>query len=268
MEKPMKVATAPQPSPVTVEIRDAIAVVRLSRPHKRNALNEASLLAMEAAFAGLPASVKVAVLLADGDHFCAGLDLSELAETGIGEAIRHSRMWHRVTEAVEFGPVPVISVLHGAVVGGGMELASATHVRVAERTAYYALPEGQRGIYVGGGGSVRLPRLIGMSRMMEMMLTGRVLSAEEGERIGLSHYVVEAGEGEAKAFELAAAIARNTSMTNFALIQGLPRIADTDRSTGYLVEALLSSVAQDDDEAKQRLQAFLEKRSPKISHRG
>lgn len=264
----MKVATAPQSSPVTVEIRDAIAVVRLSRPRKRNALNEASLLALEAAFADFPASVKVAVLLGDGDHFCAGLDLSELTEAAIGEAIRHSRMWHRVTEAVEFGPVPVVSVLHGAVVGGGMELASATHVRVAERTAYYALPEGQRGIYVGGGGSVRLPRLIGTSRMMEMMLTGRVLSADEGERIGLSHYVVGPGEGEAKAFELAASIARNTSMTNFAVIQGLPRIADSDRSTGYLVEALLSSVAQDDEEAKQRLRAFLEKRGPKISRGG
>jgi enoyl-CoA hydratase/carnithine racemase len=254
--------------PVTVELRGAIAVVRLARPSKRNALNEPSMLALEAAFAGFPASVKAAVLLGDGEHFCAGLDVSELVETEISEAIRHSRMWHRVTEAIEFGQVPVVSVLHGAVVGGGIELASATHVRVAERSAYYALPEGQRGIYVGGGGSVRLPRLIGASRMMEMMLTGRTLSAEEGQMVGLTHYVVENGAGEARAMELAQAIARNTSMTNFALIHGLPRIADADRATGYLMEALLSSVAQDDQEAKRRLQAFLDKRAPKVSRTG
>jgi enoyl-CoA hydratase/carnithine racemase len=267
MIEPTRVSPAEYEDPVTLEVRDAIAVVRLARPHKRNALNEASMLALESAFANFPPSVKVAIMLGDGDHFCAGLDLSEIVETRIGEAIQHSRMWHRTTEAIEFGPVPVVSVLHGAVVGGGMELASATHVRIAERTAFYALPEGQRGIYVGGGGSVRLPRLIGTSRMMEMMLTGRTLSAEEGDRIGLSHYLVEPGEGEARAFELAAAIASNTSVTNFALIHGLPRIADADRSTGYLMEALLSSIAQDDDEAKQRLQAFLEKRGPKISRR-
>lgn len=259
---------APEGQPVTVEIKDTVAIVRLARPRKRNALNESSMLALEEAFGSFPGTVKVAVLLGEGDHFCAGLDLSELVETEVSEAIQHSRMWHRVTEAIEFGRVPVVSVLHGAVIGGGMELASATHVRVADRTAYYALPEGQRGIYVGGGGSVRLPRLIGTSRMMEMMLTGRTISAEEGERLGLSHYLVEPGEAEAKALELAGQIARNASMTNFALIHGLPRIADADRPTGYLVEALLSSIAQDDREAKQRLQDFLAKRAPKISHRG
>lgn len=254
--------------PVVVEQRGEIALVRLSRRGKRNALNETSMLALETAFSDFPVSVKAAVLLGEGEHFCAGLDMSELVETELSEAITHSRMWHRVTEAIEFGKVPVVSVLHGAVVGGGIELASATHVRVAERNAFYALPEGQRGIYVGGGGSVRLPRLIGVSRMMEMMLTGRTLSAEEGQAAGLSHYVVESGEGEAKAMELAQAIARNAAMTNFALIQGLPRIADADRSTGYLMEALLSSIAQDDREAKERLQAFLEKRASKVTRTG
>ena len=262
------VAAVPGPDRVvTVEIRDAVALVRLARPHKRNAINEATLRALEEAVASPPDGVKAVVLSSVGEHFCAGLDLSELMETEIGGAIEHSRMWHRATEAIEFGRVPVVSVLRGAVVGGGMEIASATHVRVAERNAYYALPEGQRGIYVGGGGSVRLPRLMGVSRMMEMMLTGRVMSAEEGERIGLSHYLVETGQGEAKALELAAAIARNATMTNFALIHGLPRIVDSDRPTGYLIEALLSSIAQGDDEAKQRMQAFLDKRGPKISRK-
>ena len=75
----------------------------------------------------------------------------------------------------------MVAVLHGAVVGGGLELAAACHLRVAERSAYYALPEGSRGIFLGGGGSVRLPRLIGVSRVMELMLTGRTYGAEEGQ---------------------------------------------------------------------------------------
>ena len=103
----------------------------------------------------------------------------------------------------------MVAVLHGAVVGGGLEIAAACHIRVAESSAYYALPEGSRGIFVGGGGSVRLPRLIGTSRMMDMMLTGRIYDAEEGQAIGLSHYLVEPGAGLAKGIELAKHIAGN-----------------------------------------------------------
>ena len=88
-------------------------------------------------------------------------------------------MWHRAFDHLQFGRVPVVAVLHGAVVGGGLELACAAHVRVAETSTFYALPEGQRGIFVGGGASVRVPRLIGAHRMADMMLTGRVYSAEE-----------------------------------------------------------------------------------------
>ena len=211
--------------------------------------------------------VKAAVIHGAGEHFSAGLDLSELVETDLVGAIEHSPLWHRAFEAIEFGRVPVVSALHGAVVGGGLELACATHVRVAEASAFYALPEGQRGIFVGGGGSVRLPRLIGVSRMMEMMLTGRVYRAEEGHSFGFSHYVAPDGEGLAKAKELARKIAGNAGRTNFALIQALPRIAEGDRAAGYLMEALMSSIAQDDAEAKSRLRAFLEKRADKVAPR-
>ena len=93
-------------------------------------------------------------------------------------------------DAVQFGPVPVVAVLQGAVVGGGLELASSAHIRVAEASSFYALPEGQRGLFVGGGGSARVPRLIGASRMTDMMLTSRVLDADEGQAVGLSHYRV------------------------------------------------------------------------------
>ena len=99
--------------------------------------------------------------------------------------------------------MPVIAALRGAVIGGGLELACAAHIRVAEPTAYFALPEGQRGIFVGGGGSVRLPRLIGVARMTDMMLTGRVYSATEGASYGFAQYLTEEGNGLAKAMELA-----------------------------------------------------------------
>jgi enoyl-CoA hydratase/carnithine racemase len=138
-------------------------------------------------------------------------------------------------------------------------------VRVAERSAYYALPEGSRGIYVGGGGSVRLPRLIGVARMMDMMLTGRTYSAEEGLAIGLTTYLVDLGKGLAKGLELAQRIAANTAMTNFAVMHALPRIAEMAPDAGFAMEALMSSMAQADPEAKARLKDFLEKRGPKVT---
>ena len=141
---------------------------------------------------------------------------------------------------------------------------AAAHVRVAERSAYYALPEGSRGIYVGGGGSVRLPRLIGVSRMMDMMLTGRTYGAEEGQAIGLTHFLVGNGKGLAKGIELAERIATNAPLTNFAVMHVLPRIAESDPASGYLAESLMAAIAQGSDEAKARLKDFLEKRGKKV----
>ncbi len=158
----------------------------------------------------------------------------------------------------------MIAVLHGAVVGGGLELASSAHIRVAERSVFYGLPEGQRGLFVGGGGSARLPRLIGVARMADMMLTGRVLNAEEGQQVGLSTYLVEPGEGLAKAFELANKIASNAELSNFAVMHALPRIASMAQSEGLFVESLMAAIAQGDDAAKDRMRAFLEGRAGKV----
>src|SRR5712691_5366534 len=251
------------PRSLKAERRDDIAILSLARAEKRNAIDDPTVFGIEAFFTALPEGIKAVVLNGEGEHFCAGLDLSELTERDIPQGIAHSRSWHRAFERIEFGKVPVVAVLHGAVVGGGLEIAAACHVRVAETSAYYALPEGTRGIFVGGGGSVRLPRLIGTSRMMDMMLTGRIYDAEEGQAIGLSHYLVAPGAGLAKGLELAKHIAGNAPMTNFAVMHVLPRIAESDPATGYLTEALISAIAQGDDEAKERLKAFLEKRAPK-----
>jgi (methylthio)acryloyl-CoA hydratase len=253
------------PASLEADQQGAVAVLRLKRAHKRNALDDETVIGIEDFFMSLPDDVACVLLCGDGEHFSAGLDLSELEERDIRQGIDHSRQWHRAFDKIQFGRVPVVAVLHGAVVGGGLELAAAVHVRVAERSAYYALPEGSRGIYVGGGGSVRLPRIIGVARMMDMMLTGRTYSAEEGLAIGLTTYLVDSGKGFAKGMELAQRIAQNAPLTNFAVTQVLPRIAEMDPSSGYAVEALMASIAQADPMAKSRLKDFLEKRAPKVT---
>ena len=247
-----------------IEHQGAVTHLRLTRAAKRNALNDALIGRLQTAFATLPEATRAVVLSGEGGHFCAGLDLSEVTERSVAEGILHSRMWHAAFEQVQFGRVPVVCVLHGAVVGGGLELASAAHIRVAERSAFYGLPEGQRGLFVGGGGSARVPRLVGVARMTDMMLTGRVLDADEGQRVGLSHYLVDDGQGLAKAFELAGRIAQNAPLSNFAVMHALPRIADLSQSDGLFVESLMAAIAQGDDAAKQRVRAFLEGRAGKV----
>ena len=217
------------PPSLAAERHGAVAVLKLTRTEKRNALNDTMVGGIEKFFTSLPDDIGAALICGDGDHFSAGLDLSELRERNISEGMEHSRFWHRAFEKLQFGRVPVVAVMHGAVVGGGLELAAACHIRVAERSAYYALPEGSRGIYVGGGGSVRIPRLIGVARMMDMMLTGRTYGADEGQAIGLSHYLVAAGEGLARGVELARRIAENSPIANFGIMHALPRIGHDPR---------------------------------------
>lgn len=242
-----------------------IAVIRLTRPAKRNALNDGLILAIRKLFEDMPEGVRAAVIDGEGEHFCAGLDLSELKERDAGQGLHHSRMWHAALECVQYGPVPVIAALHGAVVGGGLELASACHIRVADESTFYALPEGSRGIFVGGGGAVRIPRLIGAARMTDMMLTGRVYNAVDGEKVGFAQYLVPQGSAFDKAFELATRVAQNAPLTNYALIHALPRIAEQPADQGFLTEAMMAAIAQSAPEAKDRVRAFLEGRAAKVT---
>ncbi|MDB5177421.1 MAG: enoyl-CoA hydratase, partial [Candidatus Saccharibacteria bacterium] len=224
---------------LTLETVGRVLTVGLNRPAKRNALNDGIILEIERVFATLPEDIGAVVIHGIGEHFSAGLDLSELSERDATAGLMHSRMWHRVFDAVQHARVPVIAALQGAVIGGGLELACACHIRVADPTAYYALPEGQRGIFVGGGGSVRLPRLVGVARMADMMLTGRVYSAAEGVPLGFSQYLTEEGGALAKALELAERVAQNAPLTNFAVMQALPLIAEASPQTGLMLEALM-----------------------------
>jgi (methylthio)acryloyl-CoA hydratase len=254
------------PSSLSVALHDGIAVLCLSRPEKRNAIDHAMIRGIDHFFSELPADTRAVIIRGKGDHFSAGADLSSIRDINGSSGLFDSRACHRAFDRIEYGDVPVIAVLHGAVVGAGLELAAAAHIRIAERGTFYALPEGSRGIFVGGGASVRVPRLIGVSRMMDMMLTGRTYDAEAGAAMGLSQYLTGPGEGLAKGLQLAKCVVANALLTNFAIIQALPRIARADPETGSLLESLMFSVAAADDEAKTRLRAFLEKRAQKVSH--
>ena len=242
----------------------AVLSVGLNRPAKRNALNDGIIHAIGDCFAHLPDDIGAVVIHGIGDHFSSGLDLSELTEHDATGGLLHSQMWHRVFDLIQYCRVPVIAALKGAVIGGGLELACAAHIRVAEPSAYFALPEGSRGIFVGGGGSVRLPRLIGVARMTDMMLTGRVYSATEGSAYGFAQYLTEPGGGLPKAMELAERIAANAPLTNFAVLQALPMIAEANPQTGLLMESLMATVAQSDKEAKRRIREFLEHKTAKV----
>ena len=243
---------------------EAVLHLRLMRPAKRNAISDALIAQIHTAFVNLPAEVRAVVVSGEGDHFCAGLDLSELVERDMHAAVLHSRGWHTAFDAIQYGRVPVVAVLHGAVVGGGLELAAACHIRVADMSAYFGLPEGQRGIFVGGGGSVRLPRLMGAARMTDMMLTGRVYDAQEGERAGLVQYLVPEGEALAKGIALAQKMADNAPMTAFAVMHALPRIVEQSPAEGLFTESLMAAVASNTPEAQERLKAFLDGRADKV----
>lgn len=234
--------------------------LRLNRPHKRNAVCDAltdeiydCLLQIE------KEDIGALVLTGSGDHFCAGLDLAEHKDRPIFPSVKHSAGWHRMLNLVEFGPRPVVAAFQGGVIGGGLEIGSSAHVRIAEPSTFYQLPEGRRGIYVGGGASVRVSRIIGGDRMREMMLTGRRYNAEEGLALGLSHYNVGKGEAYKKALELADDIAGNAPISNYMMIQALPRIADMSREEGFLAESIASSISCESPEARAGIEAFLKK---------
>ena len=178
--------------------------------------------------------------------------------------MRHSRLWHEVFDRMQFGGLPVVSAMEGAVIGGGLELAVATHVRVADPSVVFQLPEGRRGIFVGGGATVRVGRILGADRMTEMMLTGRKYNAKEGERLGLAHYTVDTGGALAKAKELAASIAQNATLSNYIMIQALARIEDMSKADGFFTESLAAALTQTSPDAEEGLAAFLEKRPPKF----
>lgn len=249
---------------LNIEIDGPLAILTMNRPSKRNAMCDELLEEIDAFFSKPPEGVRAVILTGTAGHYCSGLDLSEHVARDAEGTMRHSRNWHRVMDVIQFSGLPVISAMFGAVIGGGLELAASTHVRIAEPSTIFQLPEGRRGIYVGGGASVRIGRILGADRMCEMMLTGRKYNAEEGLSLGLTHYAVGEGEALALARELGLKIAKNAQLSNYMMIQAISRISDMSRSDGLFTESLAAAVSQTSADAEEGLKAFLEKRQPEF----
>lgn len=239
-----------------------VATLTMNRPAKHNVMCDELLEALEAFFTAPPEGVRAVILTGTAGHYCFGLDLSEHVSRDAEGTMRHSRNLHRVMDIIQFSGLPVVSAMFGAVIGGGLELATSTHVRIAEPSTIFQLPEGMRGIFVGGGATVRVGRIIGSDRMCEMMLTGRKFNAEEGLALGLTHYSVGEGEAMALAQKLAARIANNASLSNYMLIQAISRISDMSKPDGLFAESLCAAVSQTSADAEEGLRSFLEKRRP------
>jgi len=247
-----------------------IGVVTLNRPQKRNALDDVTIREIDDYFSNVPSHIRVIVMLAEGDHFCAGLDLKEHhdEERGAVEFLRVCQAWHRAFDKIQHGGIPVVAALQGAVVGGGLELASAAHIRVADASTYFSLPEGTRGIFTGGGATVRTAKIISAARVIEMMLTGRVVDIDEGYRLGLAHYVCNTPDNPVSAkdfaMSLAERIANNAPLSNYAIVTSINKIADMSATDGLFAEGLMAAVVQTGPDVQRRLNDFVTKKAPKV----
>ena len=250
---------------VTYELDGEVALIGLNRPDKRNALSPALQTQLLELVLRAGKEAKCGVIFGHGENFCAGLDLAWAAKQWSDDRTARNSYKSRLDprEAIARGEIPFVAALHGATLGGGLETACAAHVRVGDDTTFFGLPEGTRGIYIGGGGSVRIARILGFSCMQDMMLTGRVLKPEEGEKRGLLHYVVPKGQALAKAKELAKRICKNAPLSNFAITNSLPRLQDMGYDDGLYFERMVGEYTRS-PESIERLRQFLDKTAPRL----
>ncbi|THH38208.1 crotonase/enoyl-CoA hydratase family protein [Aliishimia ponticola] len=246
---------------------NGLYVVTLNRPEKRNALDVATIEELIRFFSGARmAGVKAVVLTGAGDHFCAGLDLVEhwKADRSADDFMHVCLRWHEAFNKMEYGGVPIIAALKGAVVGGGLELASAAHVRVIDPGTYFALPEGQRGIFTGGGATIRVSDMIGKYRMIDMVLTGRVYQGQEAVDLGLAQYITDAGGSFDKAMELASKVAQNLPLTNFAICSAVSHMNNMSGLDAAYAEAFVGGIVNTQPAARERLEAFANKTAARV----
>ena len=252
---------------ITLDLHsDGVLVATLNRPEKRNALDAASIEDLIMLFSAAPrAGVRAVVLAANGDHFCAGLDLVEHhnENRSPAEFMHLCLRWHEAFNKMEYGGVPVIAALTGAVVGGGLELAASAHIRVADASTYFALPEGKRGLFTGGGATIRVAGLVGRARMIDMMLTGRIYKGQEAVDLGLAQYLVD-GSSLTRALELARTAAQNLPLSNFAICSAISHLGNMSALDASYAEAMIAGVVNTQPEARVRLEAFANKTAHKI----
>jgi len=252
-----------------IERRDGIAVVTINRPDKLNALNNAVIteLGHAAEAAGADPAVSAVILTGAGPKaFVAGADIAELSTQGPIEGKARAQKGQAVFRRIEQLGKPVIAAVNGFALGGGCELAMACHMRIAAENAKFGQPEVRLGIGPGYGGTVRLPRLVGRGRAIELLLSGAMIDAQEAWRIGLVNRVVPAGEAVAEAEKLLRTILENGPLALRHCLEAVDAGLEMPTDAALVLEANHFGLLASTEDMREGMSAFLEKR--KAAFRG
>jgi len=255
---------------VLYEKRGAIAYVTVNRPKVLNALNAATWLDLRTAFedAQNDPAVRGVVLTGTGDKaFIAGADIGGLAQATAIDAERSSRFGQKVLDLIENLGKPVIAAINGFALGGGCETAMACTIRIAAEHAKFGQPEVKLGLLPGGGGTQRLPRLIGKGRALQLILSGALVSAQEAYRIGLVNEVVSAVELIARAEAILNEIAANAPIAVKYALDAVNSGMETSQNEGLALEASYFGLCAGTEDKREGTSAFLEKRAPHFAGR-
>jgi enoyl-CoA hydratase/carnithine racemase len=263
-------ATAPTLQNVLYEKRGGIAYVTLNRPKVLNALNTPTWADLRTAFADArdDASVRGVILTGAGDKaFIAGADISELAHVTAFEAEQSSRFGQEVLDLIENLGKPVVAAINGFALGGGCETAMACTIRIAVQNAKFGQPEVKLGLVPGGGGTQRLPRLVGKGRALQLILSGEMISAQEAYRIGLVNEIVPAADLINRAVIILKQIAANAPIAIKFALEAANKGLETSQSEGLLLEASYFGLCAATEDKREGTSAFLEKRVPQFHGR-
>jgi enoyl-CoA hydratase len=255
---------------VLYETKGAIAYVTVNRPKVLNALNTPTWSDLRCAFERVrkDTAVRGAILTGAGDKaFIAGADISELARVTAFEAEKASRFGQEVLDLIENLGKPVIAAVNGFALGGGCETAMACTMRLAVETAKFGQPEVALGLIPGGGGTQRLPRLVGKGRALQLILSGDMISAQEAYRIGLVNEIVPAADLIARAEAILTRIASNAPIAIKFALEAANKGMDTSQGEGLLLEASYFGLCAATEDKKEGTSAFLEKRAPQFHGR-
>lgn len=255
---------------VLYEKRGDIAYVTVNRPKVLNALNTPTWADMRAAFEAARDDVEIrgVILTGAGDKaFIAGADISELAKVTAFEAEQSSRFGQGVLDLIENLGKPVVAAINGFALGGGCETAMACTIRIAVESAKFGQPEVKLGLVPGGGGTQRLPRLVGKGRALQLILSGNMIGAQEAYRIGLVNEVVPAADLIPHAEEILKQIAANAPIAVKLALEATHKGMETNQDQGLLLEASYFGLCAATEDKREGTTAFLEKRAPQFHGR-